>query len=262
MTAFDLTGKTAMVTGGSRGIGRALSIGLARAGADVVIVYRAAHAAAESAAEEIGQLGRQAWTFAYDLADPCGLDDLAQRAWDAAGGIDILVNNAGVAVFEPLEKITEAVWDHVLTVNLKSPFFLSKAIAARLIEARRPGRIINISSTNGFVAEIRMAPYNASKGGLELLTQSLAVDLAKHKITVNSVAPGLVRTEILDQFDFPEGFEQHLIEHIPLGRWGTPEECVGPVVMLASESGRYITGQHIIVDGGLLADQFPRHKFL
>ena len=262
MKQFDLTGKTAMVTGGSRGIGRALALGLARAGADVAIVYRAAHDAAESAAQAIREMGRQAWTFAYDLADTTGIDDLVATVWDTTGGIDILVNNAGIAMSEPFHKVTEAIWDRVLTVNLKAPFFLAKAVAVRLIDAGRPGRIINISSTNGFVAEVNQIAYGASKGGLELLTQGLAIELARRNITVNTVAPGLVRTDIIDEFEFTEGFEEHILEHIPLGRWATPEECVGPVILLASEAGQYITGQHIILDGGLLAEQFPRHGFV
>jgi len=262
MNDFDLSGKKAMVTGGSRGIGRAIAHGLAKAGADVVISYRSAQEAAESNCEAIRQLGRRAWAFAYDLADTSGIEDLVATVGDATGGIDILVNNAGIAMSEPFHKVTEAVWDRVLTVNLKSPFFLSKAVANRLIAAGRPGRIINISSTNGFVAEVNQIAYGASKGGLEMLTQSLAIELARRNITVNTVAPGLVRTEIIEEFDFSEGFEEHIIDHIPLGRWATPEECVGPVILLASEAGRYITGQHIILDGGLLAEQFPRRGFV
>ena len=262
MNDFDLSGKTAMVTGGSRGIGRALALGLAKAGADVAIVYRAAREAADSAAQTIRDMGRHAWTYPYDLADTTGIDDLVATVWDATGGIDILVNNAGIAMSEPFHQVTEAIWDRVLTVNLKAPFFLAKAVAVRLIDAGRPGRIINISSTNGFVAEVNQIAYGASKGGLEMLTQGLAIELARRNITANTVAPGLVRTEIIEEFEFSPGFEQHILDQIPMGRWATPDECVGPVVMLASEAGRYITGQHIIIDGGLLAEQFPRRGFV
>jgi NAD(P)-dependent dehydrogenase (short-subunit alcohol dehydrogenase family) len=148
-----------------------------------------------------------------------------------------------------------------MNVNVKGPFFLAQELARGMIERGRGGRIINISSTNGLQAEAHLAPYNASKGALEMLTKSLAIDLSPYKITVNSVAPGLIETEIAEDFEVSGGFWEYLLEHIPLGRMGKPEDCIGAVVMLASEAGAYITGQTIVVDGGILCEQIPRLKF-
>jgi len=260
---FDLSGKTALVTGGSRGIGRGIAIGLAEHGADVAIVYRSATSEAEKAAEAIRRLGRRAWLYQQNLASTDELAKLAARVWSDCGPVDILVNNAGVAYLEPYDAITAEHWRRVLAVNLDAVFFLSQQMAMRMVEAGIKGRIVNISSTNGFAAEAGLAHYNASKGGLELLTGSLAIELGQHGITVNSVAPGLIETEITDDFELGAGFFDYCREHIPLEhRLGTIEDCVGAVVFLASQAGAYVTGQHLIVDGGLLCEQFPRMQFM
>jgi glucose 1-dehydrogenase len=260
-TGFDLQKKLALVTGGSRGIGRALALGLARAGADVVVLYRAASSAAEEVVAQIRSLGRRGFCIQQDLADTAALPRLVETVWMEVGPIDILVNNAGMAVLEPFTRTSEATWDRTLAVNLKAPFFLSQQVALRMIQRGRGGRIINISSTNGLQAEAYLAAYNASKGALELLTKSLAIELAPHNITVNAVAPGLIQTEIAQDFDAPPGFWECLLEHIPLGRIGTPEDCVGAVLLLASDWGSYITGHTIVVDGGIVCEQIPRLKF-
>lgn len=261
MTSLDLTGKRALVTGGSRGIGRGIALGLADLGADVVIVYRQAEEEAAQVVAEVRARGRKAGAYRHDLADAAGISALVERVWSEAGPLDILVNNAGLAFLEPFDRVTLESWQATLDVNVRAPFFLSQQAAVRMIARRRGGRIINISSTNGFQAEAHLAPYNASKGALEMLTKSLAIELAPHRITVNSVAPGLIETEIGDDFEVAEGFWDYLTEHIPLGRMGTPAECVGAVALLASEAGAYITGQTIVVDGGILCEQIPRLKF-
>ena len=259
--SFDLHGKRALVTGGSRGIGRGLALGLAAHGADVVVVYRQAEAEAREVCRRITELGRQAWAFRHDMADAEGIPALVAQVWEEAGPLDILVNNAGVAFLEPFDRVTLESWRTIMDVNVRGPFFMAQQVALKMTERGAGGRIINISSTNGFQAEAHLAVYNTSKGALELLTKSLAVELAPHKITVNSVAPGLIETEIDDDFEVAEGFWEYLKEHIPLGNLGTPEDCVGAVVLLAGQAGAYITGQTIVVDGGILCQQIPRLQF-
>ena len=261
MSSFSLAGKTALVTGGSRGIGRGLALGLAQAGADVVILFRQAAEAADAVVAQIRELGRRGFAVQHDIADIQGIPAVVGAVHDEVGAIDILVNNAGVAFLEPFHRVSQKSWDTTMNVNVKGPFFLAQEVARGMIERGRGGRIINISSTNGLQAEAHLAPYNASKGALEMLTKSLAIDLSPYKITVNSVAPGLIETEIAEGFEVSGGFWEYLLEHIPLGRMGKPEDCIGAVVMLASEAGAYITGQTIVVDGGILCEQIPRLKF-
>ena len=260
---FDLTGKTALVTGGSRGIGRGIAIGLAEHGADVAIVYRSAQAEAESAAEIIRGLGRRAWVHQQDLGETDQLAGLTERVWKDCGRIDILVNNAGLGHLERFDEILVDHWRRLMAVNLDAVFFLSQEVARRMIAAGVRGRIINLSSKNGFVAEAGLAHYNASKGAMELLTQSLAIELGEHGITVNTIAPGIIETEIAGDFDLDPGFLDYYLEHIPLEhRFGNVEDCVGAAVFLASRAGAYMTGQHMIIDGGVLGEQVPRMQFM
>lgn len=260
---FDLTDSIALVTGGSRGIGRGIAIGLAQHGADVAIVYRSAKADAESAAAEIRRLGRRAWVYQQDLAETDQLASLAERVWDDCGRVDILVNNAGMAYLERFDEIPADHWRRVLAVNLDAVFFLTQCMARRMIQAGIKGRIINLSSKNGFVAEAGLAHYNASKGAMELLTQSLAIELGEHGITVNTIAPGIIETEIAGEFHLDPAFFDYYREHIPLEhRFGSVEDCVGAAVFLASRAGAYMTGQHLIIDGGVLCEQVPRLQFM
>ncbi len=261
MNPFDLTGKAALVTGGGRGIGRDISLALARAGADVAIFYRSRASDAESAAVEVRGMGRRAAVVQQDVGD---LDTVAygfDKAAAELGKIDILVNNAGVADLVPFDEVDAAMLERTLRINVMGPFLLSQAAAKHMISRGAGGRIINISSTNAFVGEALLAPYNASKGAVQMLTQSLAIELGPHSITVNCVAPGLIETEIADDFPLKDGFWEYAVEHIPLGKLGKPSHVCGAVVYLASESASYITGQHIIIDGGLISDQFPRMQF-
>ncbi len=261
---FDLSGKTALVTGGSRGIGRGIALGLAEHGADVAIVYHSAQTQAEEIAAQIRQLGRKAWIFQQDLGKIDELHALADRVWKACGKIDILVNNAGMAYLERVNEISIEHFRRVMSVNLEAPFFLTQRISEQMIAAGIKGRVINVSSKNGLVAEAGLSHYNASKGALELLTQSLAIELGEHGITVNTIAPGIIETEIGGDFEIDvQSFVKYYYEHIPLERrFGKVEECVGAVVYLASGAGSYTTGQHIVMDGGVLAEQVPRMQFM
>ncbi len=261
---FSLKGKIALVTGGSRGIGRGIAIGLAEHGADVAIVYRSAENEANDVVSQIKELGCNAWAFQQDLADVESLAAFADKVVDQIGRVDVLVNNAGMAYLEHFNQITYEHWRKVMAVNLDAVFFLTQRISEHMISQDIKGRVINLSSKNGFVAEPGLAHYNASKGALELLTQSLALELGPHGITVNTIAPGVIVTEIGGEFDIDfDRFVPYYSEHIPLeGRWGNVEDCVGATIMLAARSGDYITGQHIVMDGGVLAQQLPRLQFM
>ncbi len=260
---FDLTGRVALVTGGSRGIGRGIAIGFAEHGADVAVVYRSAEREAGEVVAAIRALGRRAWAYQQDLAALDELPALAERVWRECGRIEILVNNAGMAYLESFNAITPEHWRRVMAVNLDAVFLLTQQIAGRMIAAGVKGRIINLSSKNGFVAEAGLAHYNASKGAIELLTQSLAIELGAHGITVNTIAPGIIETEIAGEFHLPTAFFEYYKEHIPLEhRFGQVEDCVGAAVFLASRASGYMTGQHLIIDGGVLCEQVPRMQFM
>ncbi len=261
MKRFDLSDKVALVTGGSRGIGAGISLALAEAGADVAVLFRSRREEAERIGKQIADMGRRYELIQYDLAELDGLGSVVADVVDRLGRLDILVNNAGIAHLLPFDQVDREVMDLTFRVNAMGPFFLAQAAAGHMIERGGGGRIINIGSTNGQVAEALLAPYNASKGALELITKSLAIELAPHAITVNTVAPGLIQTEIGEDFDLDPAFERYAIEHVPLGRYGTPDEVAGAVVFLASEAGQYTTGQCLVIDGGLTADQFPRLQF-
>lgn len=260
---FDLTGKTALVTGGSRGIGRGLALGLARQGADVAIVYRSAEEQATEVTKQIQNCGCRAWSFPKDLTKTEELEEVAQEIWHQVGKIDILVNNAGVAYSERFNEIPVDHWRNVMAVNLDAVFFLTRYIAEFMIANRIKGRIINISSTNGFCGEAGHAHYNASKGALELLTQTFAIELGEHGITANTVCPGIIETEILAEVALTSEYLNYFKEHVPLeNRLGAVEDCVGAVLLFASRAGSYITGQHLIIDGGMMCEQVPRLPFM
>lgn len=260
---FSLTGKVVVVTGGGRGIGEGIAIGMAEQGADVAIVDLVDGPRVAATCQRIEQMGRRAWFFQQDLAATQELEQLAAEIWQSAGCVDVLVNNAGIGHLEHFNQISYARWRQVMAVNADAVFFLSQQIAERMIAAGISGRIINTSSVNGLVAEAGLAHYNASKGAVEMITKSLAIELGAHGITVNSVCPGMIDTEIDDAFPLDEGFQQYFDGHIPLGhRVGKVDECVGAYLFLASDAGRYVTGQHIVVDGGLLCEQAPRLQFM
>ncbi|HRS94948.1 MAG TPA: glucose 1-dehydrogenase [Candidatus Latescibacteria bacterium] len=260
---FSLDGKIAVVTGGSRGIGKGIAVGFAEHGADVAIVYRSAQKEAEAVAERIRGLGRRCWVFRRDLGEVETLSDFVDDIWRTTGRIDVLVNNAGMAYLERFNEITAAHWRRLMAVNLDAVFFMAQRTAEHMIRDGIKGRIINLSSKNGLVAEAGLAHYNASKGGVELVTKSLAIELGEHGITVNCIAPGIIETEIAGEFDIDPAFFSYYKEHIPLEhRFGAVEECVGAAVFLASSAGSYITGQSLVIDGGVLCEQVPRMQFM
>ncbi|MDK0518366.1 SDR family oxidoreductase [Streptomyces sp. ML-6] len=260
---FDLTGRTAVVTGAARGLGRAFATGLAEAGADLVLVDLPGAEGIDATAAAVEALGRRCRTYGQDLADIDALPDFVDTVRAEAGPLHILVNNAGTAALERFNEITPASWSHIMRVNVDAVFFLSQRVAEHMTADSVPGRIITITSKNALVAEAGLAHYNASKAAAQLLTETLAVELAPHGITANTLAPGMVETPIDGEFPFDrEAFESAYRERIPLGRYARPDECVGALLLLASDAGAYLTGARIVVDGGVLADQMPRMRFM
>ncbi|KRV50631.1 gluconate 5-dehydrogenase [Wenjunlia vitaminophila] len=260
---FDLTGRTALVTGAARGLGRAFAVGLAEAGADLVLVDLPGAEGVTETIAAVEELGRRAWSYPQDLSRTGELADLVDTVRAERGPLHILVNNAGTAALERYNEITQESWHAVMRVNLDAVFFLSQRVAEHMTADRVTGRIITVTSKNALVAEAGLAHYNASKAAAQLLTETLAVELAPHGITANTLAPGMVDTPI--DGDFPldrDAFEAAYRERIPLGRYARPDECVGALLLLASDAGAYITGARLVVDGGVLADQMPRTRFM
>jgi 3-oxoacyl-[acyl-carrier protein] reductase len=243
-----LDGKTALITGAGRGIGKEIAMELARAGADVALCDIDIEGAKE-AAEEIRQLGRKALAFQVDVTDSDAVNNMVKEVVDALGKLDILVNNAGITRDNLLMRMKEEDWDAVLTVNLKSAFILSKAASKYMMKART-GRIVNISSVIGVMGNIGQANYAASKAGLIGLTKSTAKEFASRNITVNAIAPGFIKTAMTDKLS--EEVKNAMLSVIPLGFFAEPSDVAKLVKFLASDDARYITGQVIHVDGGMV----------
>src|SRR5262245_9670417 len=248
---FDLTGRVALVTGGSKGLGKAMARGFAEAGADVVIASRHENEL-RSALEEIlqgtGKKGR------YIVADLARRDEAARLAREAAGAfgkVDILVNNAGTNKPEAIDRITDDAWDRVLELNLSSVMALTRALAPGM-KARRWGRVIHISSVMGYVSKEGRNIYSATKSALVGFARSAALDLGVYGITVNCIAPGPFLTDLPGGL-LSEAEKKAFADRTALGRWGEPRELAGPALLLASDAGSYITGETIVVDGGYLA---------
>lgn len=246
---IDLTGKAALVTGGSRGIGKAIGLRLARQGADVAFSYRGNAAAAKATAAEIESIGTKTLSIQGDVKDPASAETVVKAALDAFGKVDILVNNAGVTRDDLIMRMSEEAWREVLETNLFGAFWMTKAVTRPMLKARA-GRIVNITSVSGQAGQMGQANYSSAKAGLIGLTKATARELASRGITVNAVAPGFVMTELTQ--DLPEALQTELIARTPLGRFGTVEEIADAVAFLASEEARYITGQVLAVDGGLV----------
>lgn len=244
-----LEGKTAIVTGGSRGIGEAIALRLAREGANVAVCASRSVDAAEAVAEKIRALGQQAIAQQTDVSQSESVDTLIKTTLDAWGIIDILVNNAGITRDNLLIRMKEDEWDAVLDVNLKGAYHCIKAVTRSMMKARS-GRIINVSSVVGLMGNAGQINYAASKSGLIGLTKSVAKELASRNITANAVAPGFIPTDMTAKLK--DDMQKQLIAQIPLGKLGSSEDIAAAVAFLASDDAAYITGQVIVVDGGMV----------
>jgi 2-dehydro-3-deoxy-D-gluconate 5-dehydrogenase len=247
---FSLAGKTAMVTGANTGLGQAIAVALAEAGADVAAVGRTAPVETQQQVEAAGV--RFGWVEA-DLADIACIPGVMEACKDRLAAPDILVNNAGIIRRADAVDFTEADWDAVMDVNIKSVFFLSQAVARELLAQGRPGKIINIASMLSFQGGIRVASYTASKSGVAGLTKLLANEWAAKGINVNALAPGYFATNNTEALRADEGRNRDILARIPAGRWGSPADLGGAAVFLASSAADYVHGAVIPVDGGWLA---------
>jgi 3-oxoacyl-[acyl-carrier protein] reductase len=245
---FDYSGKAALVTGGSKGIGKAISFALARRGAFVVVNYGSDDAAAEKTVSEIVEAGGKAVAVKADVADTAQVEEMFGRIRKDPGRLDILVNNAGIIRDKLLMFMGEDDWERVIATNLKGVYTTSKS-ASRLMIGQKYGKIVNIVSPSAIVGRAGQTNYAAAKGGVISFTKSLARELARFNIYVNAVSPGVIDTDMLK--DIPEEVKESFLTAIPMKRFGTPEEVTGAVLFLASEKSNYITGQIISVDGGL-----------
>ncbi len=259
---FDLKGKVALVTGGAMGIGSGIALRLAQAGASVVIADIVPLEEAAPILNTISSEGGKAVYIRADMTDTAGLPEVVEKTIDAFGDIDILVNNAGIFRFMPVTELTEELWDKTIGLNLKAVAFLSKAVANEMISRNHGGRIINISSVDSLKPTGNLSAYDASKGGVRMLTRAFAKELGRYGITVNDIAPGGVNTpgvkKIAGNELTPEAIEamlkqsEQLIHALPLQRMGEPEDIGNAVLFLAGEASSYMTGSTIVVDGGLL----------
>ena len=246
---FDLSGRVAIVTGASRGLGQTFARALARAGADLVVTSRT-RGSLEACQREIEALGRHAVPLELDVRDEHSIRRLADGAIQAFGRIDILVNNAGCNVRKPAADVTWDDWNLVLDTNLRGAFFVAQAVARHMLP-RRSGRIVNIGSVTSVFGYAGLGPYGASRGGIRQLTMSLADDWGPHGITVNCLAPGWFKTAQNAVLYEDQEWVNYLVDRIPLRRPGRPEDLEGAVVFLASDASAYIPGQTLLVDGGI-----------
>src|SRR5919198_1111539 len=237
---IDLSGKSAVVTGGSRGIGRAIAIRLATQGADVGFSYRGNEAAAKDTVAELEKLGRKAIAVQGDATDPAAAEAFVKAALDAFGKVDILVNNAGITRDDLIMRMGVDAWRSVLETNLFGAFYCIKAVTRPMLKAKA-GRIVNITSVSGQAGQTGQANYSSAKAGLIGLTKATARELASRNITCNAVAPGFVLTELTK--DLNEDLQRQLTERTPLGRFGTVEEIAAAVAFLVSDEAAFITGQ-------------------
>lgn len=247
-----LQGKVAIVTGASSGIGQGIAKRLGSGGAKIIVDYVGKPEGAEETVRAIKDAGGDAEIVEADVTSTDAVHGLVNAAWSVFGSADILVNNAGMEKESAFWDTTEADYDKVMAVNLRGPFFLAQAFVRRLRDAKKPGRIINISSIHEDMAFPGFATYCASKGGLRMLMRDLAVELGPLGVTVNNVAPGAIATPINKSLLENEAELDALLANIPLGRMGTPEDVAGLVAFLASDDGAYITGSTFVVDGGLM----------
>ncbi len=245
-------GKVAVVTGSSSGIGQSIAVRLGSEGASVVIDFRSHPEGAAESKKKVEDAGGKAIVVQADVSRVADTANLIEQAWQQLGGCDILVNNAGIEKGADFWDVPEADYDAVLDVNLKGPFFLTQAFVRKLRDAKKTGRIINMSSVHEDMVFPHFATYCAAKGGLRMLMRDLAVELGPLGFTINNVAPGAISTPINQKMMSDPSKLDPLLRNIPLGRLGTPEEVAGLVAYLASDEAAYITGSTFIIDGGLI----------
>lgn len=255
---MQLKGKTVLVTGSSCGIGKAIALAMANEGADIIIDHLDEEIKAMEVKRLIEEKGRKVLVFKTDVSDKDAVEKMIEKSWSEFGKIDILVNNAGIGPATPFLKIEEDEWDRVLGVNLKGMFLCSQAVARRMVDYKVRGKIINITSINGFQAEKERVSYDSSKGGIIALTQTVAAELGEYGINVNAIAPGVISgTDIDKEFFNDDDNVKKILSKTPLGRFGTVEDCANLAVFLASERSDFIQGEVIVLDGGLSTLQFP-----
>ena len=247
---FKLDGKTAIVTGAARGLGQAMALGLAEAGADIALVDILDMAESKT---QVEKLGRRCVTVTADLSKKDCVDEIVNTTVDKLGGLDILVNNAGIIRRAPLTEFTEKDWDDVMDINIRTLFFLSQAAAKVMIKQARGGRIINTASLLSFQGGILVPSYTASKSAVMGLTRLLANELAPHRICVNAIAPGYMATDNTKPLRDDPARNKAILDRIPAGRWGETDDLKGTAVFLASTAAEYMTGCTLAVDGGWLA---------
>ena len=251
LDAFRLDGKVAWVTGASRGLGRAMAVALAEAGADLVLSARTV-VDLEGTASEVKRLGRQALAVQADVTRKADADAVVARAIGEFDRIDILVNNAGIAPVKTLVETEEADWDAVINTNVRGPYLSTRAVGPHLI-ARKAGKVINMASVLSFVGEPMVVPYGTSKGAILQFTRGLAVEWARYNIQVNAICPGYFQTAMNEEFLASEEGRAYLNRWVPMRRAGRPAELGPAVVFLASAASDFITGAHLVIDGGQLA---------
>ncbi|UCC98801.1 MAG: SDR family oxidoreductase [Phycisphaerales bacterium] len=250
---FSLSGKTALVTGGGRGIGLAIATGLAQHGADVALVARTKEQLHGASQKIHAETGSNVWIFPFDMENVDRIEDLFESIVATTKGVDILVNCAGTTIRGKAEDVDLKTWDQVLKVNLTSVLVLSQVFCRHRKQAGEAGSIINIGSLTCHAARPTTAAYGASKSGLLMLTKTLAVEWAGNNINVNAIGPGYIATELTEPLWTNDDFNRWVLQKTPLGRWGRPDDLIGTAVLLASRAGEFITGQIIYVDGGWLA---------
>jgi len=251
MNQFDLQGKVAVVTGAGRGIGKGIALGLAAAGADLVLAARSADEI-EAVGQEVAELGTKSLAVPTDVADLDSLAALFERTTERFGGVDILVNNAGVGRRSDFLDITPEMWDYVHDINLRSVCFAMQHGIRSMLE-RGYGRVINIASLTTYIGMPGNSIYGASKGGVGQLTKAVATEIAPSGVTVNAIAPGFIHTDINDRMYQKPEFNAWVRSRIPMGEWGAPEDIAGTAIYLASPASAYVTGQIVPVDGGWLS---------
>jgi 2-deoxy-D-gluconate 3-dehydrogenase len=250
LDTFNLNGKVAIVTGCDTGLGQGMARALAQAGADIVGVNVTEP---KDTVKQVESLGRRFLDLRANLADIGSIDGLLKQATSVAGHVDILINNAGIIRREDALKFSEKDWDDVMNINVKTVFFFSQAVARQYIAQGTGGKIINVASMLSFQGGVRVPSYTASKSGVMGITRLMANEWAAHRINVNAIAPGYMATNNTAALRADEGRSSAILDRIPAGRWGTPDDLGGPVVFLASKASDYVNGYTVAVDGGWLA---------